>query len=167
MSYSRYQMDATPGRHTQGFGPGGFGTHLTNSTGMCMIGFGFGAGPEKHLAFFNAVTGLNYTLDQILKCGERIGCIRHLFNLREGVNELDWLPHSRIVGDPPQEEGPLAGVKINVAAQVYWNMGALDWDLNTGKPSKKKLLELGFPKEAEEMWPPVHFGPPPKEEEKK
>jgi aldehyde:ferredoxin oxidoreductase len=168
--YPHYQMDATPGRHTQGFGPSGFGTHLTNSTGMCMIGFGFGSGPDKHTAFFNAVTGLNYTTAQMLKCGERIGVIRHLFNLREGICELDWLPHARIIGNPPQTEGPLAGVTINVTAQVSWNLGALDWDLNTTKPSKKKLIELGFPKEAEEMWPPMRFPggppPPPKEEKK-
>jgi aldehyde:ferredoxin oxidoreductase len=159
-AYPRYQMDATPGRHTQGFGPGGFTTHITNSTGMCLIGFGFGAGPDKHRDFFNAVTGLNYTTEQLLKCGERIGVIRHLFNLREGIKESDWTPHPRIIGDPAQPEGPLAGVTINYVAQNAWNLGALDWDLNTTKPSKKKLIELGFNELAEELWPPRKFGPP-------
>jgi aldehyde:ferredoxin oxidoreductase len=99
----------------------------------------------------------------MLKCGERIAVIRHLFNLREGISELSWQPHSRIIGEPPQAEGPLAGVTINVPAQVYWNLGALDWDVNTTKPSKKKLIELGFKEIAEELWPPPKFpfGPPP------
>lgn len=159
-AYPRYQMDATPGRHTQGFGPSGFTTHITNSTGMCLIGFGFGSGPERHRDFFNAVTGLNYTTEQLLKCGERIGVIRHLFNLREGIKESEWLPHNRIIGNPAQPEGPLAGVTIDYVAQNAWNLGALDWDLNTTKPSKKKLIELGFNEIAEEMWPPMKFGPP-------
>ena len=162
-AYARYQMDATPGRHTQGFGPSGFGSHIVNASGLCLIGFGFGAGPAKLVDFLNAVTGSNYTLDEVLKAGERIAVMRHLFNLREGINELNWTAHPRITGNPPQKEGPLAGVTINTNAQNYWNLGALDWDPVTTKPSKKKLIELGFKDIAEEFWPPPKFpfGPPP------
>jgi aldehyde:ferredoxin oxidoreductase len=154
-AYARYHMDATPGRHTQGFGPGGFPGHVVNASGLCLIGFGFGSGPAKLVDFLNAVTGLNYTLDEVLKAGERIANIRHLFNLREGINELKWVAHPRIYGDPPQAKGPLAGVTIDTKAQNYWNLGALDWDYVTTKPSKKKLIELGFTDIAEQLWPPV------------
>ena len=162
-SWARYQLEATPGRHTQGFGPGGFGSHIINATGLCLIGYGFGSPPTKLADFLNAITGLNWTLDSVLKAGERIAVIRQLFNLREGINELNWYAHPRLYGNPPQKEGPLAGVTINTAAQNYWNLGALDWDATTMKPSKKKLIELGFDKIAEEMWPPMKFpfGPPP------
>jgi len=34
-------------------------------------------------------------------------------------------------------------------AQMYWSLGAMDWDYETLKPSKKKLMELGMMKEAE------------------
>jgi hypothetical protein len=81
--------------------------------------------------------------------------VRHLFNLREGINAAkDWKAHPRIIGDPPQTEGPLAGVTTEHTEQVYWGIGALGWDRQTAKPSKAKLLELGFEKEAEELWPP-------------
>jgi len=163
---ARYQMDATPGRHTQGFGPTSFRGHIVNASGLCMIGFGFGAGPEKLRDFVNAVTGLKYTTKSILKAGERIAVIRHLFNLREGINELDWVPHPRIIGKPPQKEGPLAGVTVDQKAQVYWCLGGLDWDMKSTKPSKEKLIELGFKDIAEEFWPPLKwppFGPPPEE----
>jgi aldehyde:ferredoxin oxidoreductase len=161
--YARYQMDATPGRHTAGFGPGSFGGHVVNASGLCLIGFGFGAGPAKLVDFLKAVTGRKYTIDSVLKAGERIAIMRHLFNLREGINELNWKAHGRITGEPPQKEGPLAGVTIDTKAQNYWNLGALDWDLVTTKPSKNKLMDLGFNKIAEEMWPPQKFpfGPPP------
>ena len=153
--WARYQLDATPGRHTQGFGPSGFRGHIVNASGLCLIGFGFGAGPEKLMDFLNAVTGLNYTLDEVLKAGERIANMRHLFNLREGIKELDFVAHPRLYGDPSQKTGPLAGVTIDTKAQNYWNLGALDWDLETTKPTKQKLLELGLKDEAEELWPPV------------
>ena len=162
-AYAKYQLDATPGRHTQGFGPSGFGGHVINASGLCLIGYGFGSGPDKLANFLNAVTGLNYKLSDVLKAGERIATIRHLFNLREGINELKFVTHPRIYGDPPQTEGPLKGVTIDIKAQMYWNLGALDWDLETTKPSKAKLISLGMKEIAEELWPPQKnpFGPPP------
>jgi aldehyde:ferredoxin oxidoreductase len=30
---------------------------------------------------------------------------------------------------------------------------AMDWDLETGKPSKKKLIELGLEDVAQKLWP--------------
>jgi aldehyde:ferredoxin oxidoreductase len=126
-----------------------------------MIGMGFGGGPGKIVNFLNAVTGLGWTEEFLLKAGERLAIIRQLFNLREGINSLNIYAHPRLYGDPPQNEGPLASVKINTALQNYWNLGALDWDGITMKPSKKKLEEFGFKKEAEEFWPPPKFPPPP------
>jgi len=59
----------------------------------------------------------------------------------------------RIIGDPPQKEGPLAGVTVDIKAQVYWNLGALDWEAATTRPSKKKLLQLGLNDVAEQLYP--------------
>lgn len=78
--------------------------------------------------------------------------MRHAFNLREGISPLNWVVHSRIIGNPPLEIGPHAHVTVNIKAEVYWNLGALDWDGVTTKPSKEKLLELGFNDVAEDLW---------------
>jgi len=159
---ARYQMDATPGRHTAGFGPGNFTQLVVNAAGLCIIGMGFGVGPDKIAGFLNAVTGINWTADDVLRAGDRIGIMRHAFNLREGICELNWTMHPRVIGDPPQPKGPLAGVTVDQKAQIYWNMGAMDWDQATTKPSKKKLLSLGMKDLAEELWPPqkTPHGPP-------
>jgi len=150
---ARYQMDATPGRHTQGFGPGSFRGHLVNAAGLCMFGqMSGGAGPYIQ-GFMSAVTGVDRSMDELLKAGERIAVMRHVFNLREGINPLDLPVHPRIVGVPPQDKGPLAGITADVKAQDHWNLGALDWDIKTTKPSKKKLLELGLDDIAKELWP--------------
>jgi aldehyde:ferredoxin oxidoreductase len=154
MPFTRYQLDAAPGRHTAGFGPGGFAGYIVNASGLCLIGFGFRSGPEKLANFLNAVTGRRYKVADILKAGERIGNLRHAFNLREGINELNWFAHPRVYGNPPQKEGPLAGVTIDIKAQNAWNLGALDWDVVTTKPSKKKLISLGLDDVAKDLYPP-------------
>jgi aldehyde:ferredoxin oxidoreductase len=111
-----------------------------------------------------AVTGLDRSLEELLKAGERIGNMRHVFNLREGINPLKHFIHGRIFGQPPQKEGPLAGVTADLEAEAYWYLGALDWDRLTAKPSRNKLLSLGLKDIAEELWPPQKapsgpFGP--------
>jgi len=146
---ARYLMDATPGRHTQSFGPNSFQSHFVNSAGLCT----FGAwGGTNLLGAFNSVTGFNFKTADLLQAGERIVNIRHAFNLREGINELKWPVHPRISGKPPQSSGPLAGVTADVEIQAYWGLGAFDWDRSTTKPSKAKLLSLGLEDIAKDLW---------------
>ena len=78
--------------------------------------------------------------------------LRHAFNLREGIVELKWTVHPRIIDKPPQPPGPLGGVTADIEAQVYWNLGALDYRLTT-KPSEGKLLSLGLDNVASDLWP--------------
>jgi len=157
---ARFQMDPTPGRHTQeSFGPSSFPYHLINATGFCLFGdlvaeYANGMGATKYMVgFMKTVTGWDRSEDELLKCGERILNMRHAFNLREGINPLENKMPPRTIGRPPQKEGPLAGVSVDVEAQIYWDLGALDWSRVTTKPSRKKLLELGLDDVAEDLWP--------------
>ncbi len=154
-SAARYQMEATPGRHIQGFGPSGFQPHFINVAGFCFQG-GYSRikDSNKYLTgFMSAVTGWNRSMDELLKAGERIANMRHVFNLREGINPLKREVHPRIIGNPPHEAGPLAHKTVDIKAEIYWNLGALDWERVTTKPSKKKLLELGLDDVAKDLWP--------------
>ena len=151
---ARYQMDATPGRHTAGFGPSQFQGCVVNASGLCLHGNLAVPDPNRYLVgFLSAVTGWDRSLDELLKCGERIANMRHVFTLREGINPLELKVHGRIIGRSPFKEGPLAGVSSDIEAQIYWNLGALDWDRVTTKPSERKLLELGLDDVARELWP--------------
>lgn len=154
-SSAMYRMSPTPGRHTQGFGPPSFINNVTNSLGACMILFNWPTpkGPFV-VQTVNAVTGWDTTMEELLKKGERIANMRHVFNLREGLNPLEHFVHPRVVGKPPQKEGPLAGISPDVEAESWWFLGALDWDRKTAEPSRAKLLELGLDDIAEELWPP-------------
>ncbi len=152
---ARYQMDATPGRHTAGFGPSQFLDHVVNAAGFCLHSDTLVAEPGRYLAgFISAVTGWERSADELLKYGERIANIRHVFTLREGINPRKLRVHGRIIGRPPHKEGPLASVSSDIETQIDENLDALDWDRVTTKPSKKKLLELGLDDVAEELWPP-------------
>jgi len=160
ISAARYQMDATPGRHTQGFGPASFLGHFKNAAGFCVqAGYSAidlsGDSSKYILGFLKAITGWDRSMDDYLKAGERVANMRHVFNLREGLNPLERVVHPRIIGDPPLKAGPHANRTVDLKAQIYWNLGALDWDRVTTKPSKKKLLELGLNDVANELWPPV------------
>jgi aldehyde:ferredoxin oxidoreductase len=150
---AKYKMDAAPGRHTGGFGPTHFGWLVINAAGLCLHINTMVNGAQYATDFLAAVTGWDRRLEEILVCGERIEVMRHVFNLREGDNPVIRKVHGRIIGQPPQKEGPLADVTADLDAQVYWNLGAMDWDRITCKPSKKKLLGLGLDNVAEELWP--------------
>ena len=150
-SAARYHLEPTPGRHMLGFGPSGFQTHVLNASGVCLAA-GYGRGNDRLARFINAVTGWNRSMDETLLAGERMLNMRHVFNLREGINPLKWAVHPRIIGDPPLTAGPLAGIRADIEAQDYWNLGALDWDRVTTKPSKKKLLQLGLDDVAKDLW---------------
>jgi aldehyde:ferredoxin oxidoreductase len=159
-----YQMDATPGRHTTGFGPTQFMNYVLGSAGICMhsnIGL---PDPERYLVgFLRTVTGWDRSAEELAVVGERIGTMRHLFSLREGDVPINRFVHPRIPGRPPFEDGPLAGVTMDMEMQAYWNLGALDWDPVTNKPSRKKLLKLGLDDIVGELWPepegPAGIGP--------
>ena len=114
------------------------------------MGFAFN---DRLGEFLNAVTGWDRPWEDILKAGERIANIRHLFNLREGINELKWRVHPRIIGEPPFTSGPLANATLNIDAEVYWLLGTMDWDWESTKPSKIKLLYLGLEDIAKDLYP--------------
>jgi aldehyde:ferredoxin oxidoreductase len=149
-----YHMDATPGRHTTGFGPTQFMGYVLGAAGLCMHSNIGVPEPDKYIAgFLKHVTGWDRSIEELLKIGERIGNMRHLYSIREGDNPIQRFVHPRIPGQPPFQDGPLAGVTADLEVQAYWNLGALDWDPVTTRPSRKKLLELGLSDIAEELWP--------------
>ena len=171
-----YRLDPTPARHTQGgegfVAPGlvefdatsfsGRGEahkrgsnffQIVNSTGMCMFMYMTLPAAKAVAEFISAVTGWDVTMDELIKTGERIQNLRHAFNLREGLNPLQFKVPDRLLGKPPQKEGPLAGVTVDEDTMAKEYLTAMDWDLKTAKPSKKKLQELGLEDVAKDLWP--------------
>ena len=165
-----YRMDAAPGRHTVGgagwaMGNGfledtrrdkydaeGFGAihrkamsmyQVVNASGICRFAYnsydvGF------LLDFLRTVIGREYTLEECVTTGERIATLRHLFNLREGLNPLEYQMNGRAIGKPPLARGPLSGVSVDDGALLADYLKAVDWDPETTRPSAAKLELLGL-----------------------
>jgi aldehyde:ferredoxin oxidoreductase len=172
-----YRMDATPARHTQGPGVpvpgldlpehdekafsgraeahklGSDFSHVVSCTGTCVFGFWAMPDVSSFIDFMNAVSGWDFTREEIFQTGERIANIRQAFNIREGLNPLAYKIPGRIYGHPAPKRGPLAGITVDEDTLYSEYLTAMDWDLKTAKPSKKKLLELGLDDVAKELWP--------------
>jgi aldehyde:ferredoxin oxidoreductase len=172
-----YRMDATPARHTQGpgmplpglplpkFDPKSFSgrgeahkmghsfSHVVSSSGTCLFLYWALPSVFAFLDFMRAVSGWDLTIEELIKTGERVLNIRHAFNIREGLNPLKFKIPGRITGNPPPKEGPLKGVTVDEETMDREYLTALDWDLETTKPSKEKLQELGLEDVAKEILP--------------
>jgi len=134
-----YQIDATPGRHTAQSSNRG---RAQQSSGLCSMGGRVFRG-EKLCEFLTAVTGIEYTENDLEEIGERVACIRQAFNLREGLTPKDFKLHGRVIGDPPLERGPLAGITLDMDTATRDYFEGMGWDPETGKPNKERLMELG------------------------
>ncbi len=101
-------------------------------------------GPAEMVQLMRAVTGLEITLADIQRIGERRLNLLRLFNAREGVGrEADVLPQRLF--DEPLRGGPTDGFRVDRAAfdaalNDYYELAG--WDGRTGNPTPAKLDEL-------------------------
>jgi aldehyde:ferredoxin oxidoreductase len=171
-----YRLDPTPGRHTQGgeamhprgllpeFDKKSFSgrgkahkigsnfNHVVYSSGLCLFVYGAYPNISLFIDFMNAATGWEVTLDELLLTGERISNLRQAFNIREGIISTDLKLPDRMVGIPPHKAGPLAGVSVDWETMGREYLIEMDWDLQTGKPSRTRLEELGLADVAQQIY---------------
>jgi aldehyde:ferredoxin oxidoreductase len=77
--------------------------------------------------------------------------MRQAFNLREGIGLQSYKISGRLIGKPPHKAGPNAGVSVDEATMIRDYFIAMQWDSTTGKPGKKRLVELGMGDVAAEL----------------
>jgi len=115
-----------------------------DSVGLCKFSRGFYL-IAKLPEVIEAITGLKFSEDELLKIGERIHNMKGSFNAREGVLRKDWLLPPRILEDPIPE-GVSKGHKISVEEMNMMlddYMKARGWTKD-GVPTPEKLTELGI-----------------------
>jgi aldehyde:ferredoxin oxidoreductase len=128
------------------------------AVGLCE--FSDFAGSFPYEVMLKGACGWDVTTDELLEIGDRIQTLRHAFNCREGIRPGDWHLPGRVVGDPPQETGPNAGVTVDVAAMARSYYTAMEIDQATGCPSEAKLRRLGLGLAAEALYGEARARPP-------
>jgi aldehyde:ferredoxin oxidoreductase len=161
-----YQADPTPGRHVK---PGrwyieqmgmddeekynfldtgdsdkkaSFAIELAYITGTCefirMTGM-----LDTTMNYMEAVTGWPFGEQEREAASWRSLNIRQAFNVREGILPEDSVLPGRVTGNPPPDGGPNEGRQTDVQALVRNFYQAMEWDEETGKPSRASLERLG------------------------
>ncbi len=93
----------------------------------------------------SGVTGVDYSLHDVLAVGARAQTLSRLFNLREGWTAADDKLPRRVM--QAFDEGPLAGIEIE-QTDLDWAKGRfyelMGWDPETGRPTPECLSQLGL-----------------------
>ena len=91
-----------------------------------------------------AATGWDMDMQELLTTGARIQTLRQCFNIREGIDPSSIKLPPRMAGSPPKEDGPLAGVTIDIDTLISEYCKAMGWDPQTRKPTRETLEKLGL-----------------------
>lgn len=121
-----------------------------DSADLCQFVFGPAwtlYGPAEAVEAVRAITGwLDFTLDEMLRVGERRINMQRAFNAREGLGRGDdRLPQKffkALRGTGPTAGVALSEAEIESAKDAYYHMAG--WDTQSGTPTKSKLEELGL-----------------------
>jgi len=106
--------------------------------------------PQMQVDLVNAACGYEWTLEDMMKSGERGWNIKRAINNRMGLTRAnDNLPKALL---EPYKEGGSMGFVPDLPAMLEAYYTARGWDMESGKPTKDKLIELGLDDVAKELW---------------
>jgi aldehyde:ferredoxin oxidoreductase len=112
---------------------------VCNSLVMCIFA---NLEPELIVPLINAACGLSWSLEDMLKCGERGWNLKRAINNRFGLTRAnDKLPKALL---EPYKDAELkdSAIRIDLAAMLEAYYQARGWDPDSGYPSIEKLKEL-------------------------
>lgn len=110
--------------------------------------YGIRTPSEVHAKILKMITGIDFTVQELIKVAERIRNLVRVIEVRDGFSVKDDLnaPPPRVLYEPIPE-GPSKGAYTaprefkSMIKRFYELMG---WDFSTGIPSEGKLRELGL-----------------------
>lgn len=118
-----------------------------NAVVMCIFA---NVEPAEQVELINAACGLDWTLDDLMKSGERAWNLKRAVNNRMGLSAAnDKLPKALL---KPFPDGGSAGFVPDFEGMLRAYYQARGWDWESGKPTKEKLSELGLGDVARDLW---------------
>jgi len=101
------------------------------------------AATEEHFArLLTAVSGRQFTAQDLSQIGRRIWNLERLYNLREGFTAADDTLPDRMLNEPVAE-GPSAGFTVKLAPMLQEYYDFRGWD-SQGVPAPETVEELGL-----------------------
>ncbi|MGW8226840.1 MAG: aldehyde ferredoxin oxidoreductase family protein [Anaerolineales bacterium] len=105
---------------------------------------GLAVAEEFFARTLSAVTGQQFTADDLMMVGERTWTLERLYNLREGFTKEDDTLPDRMLNEPVPD-GPSKGYTVNLAPMLEEYYAFRGWDQDgVPKPEKLEQLSLGF-----------------------
>ncbi|MDI6913135.1 MAG: aldehyde ferredoxin oxidoreductase family protein [Desulfitobacteriaceae bacterium] len=116
-------------------------TAVIDSLGLCLF-TSFALNFDDYLNLVNAVTGADYTGEELLLCGERVWNVERLHNLQEGYSKADDTLPRRLLEDPIPN-GPSKGWvhQLDRLLPEYYQVRG--WD-SEGVPTPECIFRLGI-----------------------
>jgi aldehyde:ferredoxin oxidoreductase len=120
---------------------------LYNSFTMCQ----FSPLPAQMIArILNDITGSDFKTMDLLSFGERSLNLKRAINNKLGVTRKD--DHIPDIARKALNEGGTAGIEPDMDLMLKEFYAVSNWDWETGKPKKEKLLELGLKFVADDLY---------------
>ena len=122
---------------------------IANSLVLCIFA---NVPPETVLDLVNAACGFNWSLEELMRSGERGWNLKRIINNRLGLSRKnDRLPKAFL---QPYMDYPAGANEyfpdIDNMLEAYYSVRG--WDVNTGYPSKERLLTLWMEWTLEDLW---------------
>jgi aldehyde:ferredoxin oxidoreductase len=116
-------------------------TAALDASGACLFTT-FGIGAPELAELLSAVTGVDYSTEEFMKCGDRIWNLERMWNLRAGLSAKDDALPSRLVKSPLKTGASKGAVsRLPEMLPIYYERRG--WDAN-GVPTPPHLRELGL-----------------------
>lgn len=122
-----------------------------NALGMCLFA---NLESDQIVAFLNAVTGWDVSLEEIIRAGERAWNLKRVINIRLGLRrENDTLPKALLETLP---NGGAAGYQIPLVEMLAAYYQTRQWNHKTGYPTMDKLRALDLAWTLEDLPDPIN-----------
>jgi len=120
---------------------------IDNAIVMCIFA---NVEPKEKVELINAACGLDWSVDDMMKFGERSWNLKRAINNRMGLSRAnDKLPKALL---KPYPDGGSEGFVPDINAMLTSYYEVRGWDKETGKPTREKLSELRMEDVAADLW---------------
>lgn len=124
---------------------------ICNSLVFCILA---NLEPEIILSLTNAACGLEWTLQELQRTGERGWNLKRVINNRLGLRrENDKLPKALLEAYKDAEGGAEPAFKVDFGPMLDAYYAARGWDPQTGFPMQSKLIQLGLDFTIKDLYP--------------